>query len=94
MPTQPSVVKGWKVGDPVNNLTKKGGIPKWDTIRQRYWKNEAHFHPEKYSVESLAKIKKGRAPQEFFEGRLRSMELHHVPPQEAEDYLMYNELLH
>lgn len=25
--------KGWKVGDPINNLTSKGGVPEWGTVR-------------------------------------------------------------
>jgi RHS repeat-associated protein len=32
---------GWKVGSPITNLTSKGNVPAWSTVRQRYWKNEA-----------------------------------------------------
>ncbi|MEM7176003.1 MAG: tetratricopeptide repeat protein, partial [Chlamydiota bacterium] len=39
--TMPNSTIGWKVGDPINNLTKSGGVPKWSTVRQRYWKNKA-----------------------------------------------------
>ena len=38
-PTTFSSVKGWKVGDPVNNLTRSGKIPSWDAIRKRIYKN-------------------------------------------------------
>ena len=34
--TAPTNTKGWKVGDPINNLTKKGNVPSWSAVRQRY----------------------------------------------------------
>ena len=43
---------GWKVGDPLNNFTAKGNIPEWSTIRQRFWKNEAFYNLQNYSVEN------------------------------------------
>jgi hypothetical protein len=29
-------VKGWKVGDPIQNLTTLGAIPSWNTVRRRF----------------------------------------------------------
>ena len=67
--------KGWKVGDPIDNLTRAGKEPSWSAVRSRYWKNEAYNNPEKYSVENLGRMKKGKAP---LENRFnQSIELHH-----------------
>ncbi len=84
-------IRGWKIGDQINNLTKFGRVPKWSTVRRRYWKNQAHkiqsdtsFIP-KYdaSPANIARMKKGLAPQEFNTktGLWESMELHHAPSQ-------------
>lgn len=43
------VARGWKVGDPIDNLTSAGKVPSWDTVRNRYWKNESINNPLKYS---------------------------------------------
>jgi RHS repeat-associated protein len=68
--------KGWKVGDPIDNLTKAGNEPSWSTVRARYWKNEAMNNPGDYSVENLSLMKNGRAPlNEQFNV---PMELHHI----------------
>jgi len=66
--------KGWNVGDDITNLTKAGNEPSWSTVRQRYWKNEAHYNPGKYGPDNLDRMKKGLAPigTDNF-----SMELHH-----------------
>ncbi len=62
-PAEPvNTTRGWKVGDDITNLTKDGNRPSWTTVRQRYWKNEAHYHPDLYSDEDLALMKQGRAP--------------------------------
>uniref|UniRef100_UPI00307D85D2 polymorphic toxin-type HINT domain-containing protein n=2 Tax=Ruminococcus TaxID=1263 RepID=UPI00307D85D2 len=34
--------KRWQVGDPIDAPTASGKNPKWSTVRQRYWKNEAY----------------------------------------------------
>jgi len=75
--------KGWRVGDPINNLTAKGNVPSWDTVRARYWKNEALNNSGKYSAENLALMRKGGAPQRVnpTTKEMESKELHHDPPQ-------------
>ena len=70
-PTAVSDICGWKVGDPIYNRTLLGHVPKWSTVRYRYWKNEAAKHRQgitkanlKYEVteENLARMEKGLAP--------------------------------
>lgn len=82
LPSQANNVRGWKVGQDINNRTITGRVPKWSAVRQRYWKNEAYFNPEKYPG-NVDRMKKGLAPQRFNEdtGLWESMELHHTPPQ-------------
>lgn len=88
--TQPNNTKGWKAGQPKENLTAKGNVPKWDTIRARHWKNEALKHRQgilkenlKYEVteENLARMEKGIAPQKYNNDlkKWESIELHHDP---------------
>lgn len=72
--------RGWNVGDDITNLTKAGNEPKWSTVRQRYWKNEAFFNPQQYSDKDLALMKKGRAPLVQSNGKFYPMELHHIEP--------------
>ena len=81
--TLPNTTKGWKVGEPINNLTSKGNVPKWNTVRQRYWKNEALKKADNYSPANVDRMKKGLAPQRINPktGKVESMELHHTPPQ-------------
>lgn len=67
--------KGWKVGDPIDNLTKSGKEPSWSTVRARYWKNEAYYYPQNNSKSNLSLMKRGRAPK--YSGTNISMELHH-----------------
>ena len=76
-------VRGWKVGDPLNNLTRRGTVPSWSAVKKRYWKNEAHLNAENYSAENLARMKKGKAPLVRYpeNGKEYPMELHHNPPQ-------------
>lgn len=54
--------KRWEVGDPINQNTQAGNYPSWQTVRQRYWKNEAASDSNKYSSEYLDLMKKGKAP--------------------------------
>ncbi len=83
LPTQTNDVRGWKIGEPINNRTVTDRTPKWDTVRQRYWKNEALLHPEEYNAHNLDRMKKGLAPQRInpTTGEIESRELHHIPPQ-------------
>jgi len=71
---------GWHVGDDISKKTRAGNDPAWSTVQNRYWKNEAHFHPEKYTDENLGRMNKGRAPLVKYEenGKYYSMELHHI----------------
>ena len=80
--TLPNSTRGWKVGDPINNLTSKGNVPTWSTVRQRYWKNQAHSNAANYSSENLDRMRRGLAPQRINPrtGQVESMELHHTPP--------------
>jgi RHS repeat-associated protein len=77
--------RGWKVGDPINNLTREGNVPSWSAVRERFWKNEALNNPGNYSPENLDRMRKGLAPQRVNDvsGKLESMELHHDPPQRS-----------
>lgn len=52
-PAQASSVCGWKVGDPINNRTMLGDVPKWSTVRYRYWKNESLKHAQRASKANL-----------------------------------------
>jgi hypothetical protein len=94
-------VWGWKVGDQINNLTRFGKVPKWSTVRKRYWKNQAHeiksnpnFRPDYYTQENLKRMEKGLAPQQFNRTtrQLESMELHHTPPQRDGGLFDFTEL--
>jgi hypothetical protein len=81
--TLPNTTRGWRVGDPINNLTARGTVPSWTAVRQRFWKNEAHFNLGNYSEANLGRMRQGLAPQRINPrtGQLESMELHHTPPQ-------------
>ncbi len=83
--TQAADTCGWKPGDSIINRTKSGNVPKWSTVRKRYWKNEAlaqKINPTKsYSEENLKRMEKGLAPQRKVNGQVESMELHHDPAQ-------------
>lgn len=70
---------GWKVGQPITNLTAKGTLPAWSTVRQRVWKNEAFVNGSTYSESNLLRMQKGLAPQRLNPntGLMESMELHH-----------------
>ncbi|MDD2999906.1 MAG: RHS repeat-associated core domain-containing protein, partial [Candidatus Riflebacteria bacterium] len=81
--TLPNTTRGWKVGDPINNLTSANNVPTWNTVRARYWKNEAAANATNYSETNLARMQKGLAPQRInpTTGKIESMELHHAPAQ-------------
>jgi RHS repeat-associated protein len=79
----PNSTRGWKVGDPINNLTKSGKVPSWSTTRARYWKNRAHYTTKgEFTEQNLERMRKGLAPQQYNSttGKWESMELHHVEP--------------
>jgi len=69
--------KGWKVGDPIDNLTKAGKEPSWSTVKARYWKNEAFYNSDLYSERNLEFMKKGKAPH-YDEIIDVPKELHHI----------------
>lgn len=71
------------MGEDITKLTRFGFVPRWKTVRARFWKNEAFFNAAEYSGENLIRMAKGKAPQRINEaaGALESMELHHDPPQ-------------
>ncbi|MEI8366054.1 MAG: hypothetical protein WCF65_06520 [Parachlamydiaceae bacterium] len=72
---------GWKVGQPIVNRTRFGSIPKWSTVRQRYWKNKAlvvESNPNAYEYgnpENIKRMKKGLGPQQLNRktGQMESM---------------------
>lgn len=89
-PTLASDTWGWKLGQDITNRTWWGHVPKWSTVRQRYWKNVAYkiksdpnFRPKYNSPENIRRMERGLAPQQenLITGKLESMELHHTPPQ-------------
>jgi hypothetical protein len=75
--------KGWSLGDPITNLTYRGNLPSWSTVRERYWKNEAYYSQDQYSESNVSRMQQGLAPQRLnpLTGKWESMELHHVIPQ-------------
>ena len=79
---------GWHVGDNITNLTKAGNTPSWSTVRQRYWKNEAYYHPELYPND-LNRLKRGLAPigADGF-----SMELHHPLGRNGHNFFIFEPL--
>ncbi|MBS0651034.1 MAG: hypothetical protein JSR93_07730, partial [Verrucomicrobia bacterium] len=86
-PTQANSVKGWTTGQPIQNLTTKGNVPKWSTVRQRHWKNRAEWaksNPNSpYGEDNIHRMENGLAPQRLNvkTGQLEKMELHHDPAQ-------------
>jgi hypothetical protein len=77
-----NATRGWRVGDPINNLTAKGNVPSWSAVRQRIWKNEAFYNAESYSAGNVTRMRQGLAPQQINRfGQIESMEFHHWPPQ-------------
>jgi hypothetical protein len=78
--TVSNATRGWKVGEPINNLTSNGNLPSWSTVRQRYWKNRAlDASPGDFTPGNLARMRRGLAPMDPLTGL--SKELHHSPPQ-------------
>ncbi len=76
--------RGWRPGDPINNLTPDGSVPSWSTVRERYWKNRAgDAKPGEFSKESLERMNTGQAPMDFNPetGKYQPRELHHDPAQ-------------
>jgi len=73
--------RGWKVGDPITNLTRSGRTPTWSTVRRRLWRNEAFYKANEYSAENVARMRRGLAEQRPnpVTGILESREWHHNP---------------
>ena len=78
-----SMEVGWHPGDDITKLTRAGNEPKWSTVRQRYWKNEALLNPMNYVQDDITRMKTGLAPKvkNPITGLFESMELHHIIPQ-------------
>lgn len=88
--------KGWKTGDPVNNLTSKGKTPSWSTIRSRHWKNRAlNAADGEFSESNLKRMQKGKAPKLFDPGtgKTESVELHHPKGRGDGNLFEFEELL-
>ena len=80
--------RGWKLGDDIRNLTKAGNKPSWTTVRQRFWKNEAYFNPEKYG-DNVSLMRKGRAP---IGNDGHPMELHHPNGRSGDNFFIFEPL--
>ena len=80
--------KGWKLGDDITNLTKAGNEPSWTTVRQRYWKNQAYYNPNKYPND-LERMQKGLAPIGC-DGY--PMELHHINGRKGSNFYIFEPL--
>jgi len=73
---------GWRVGDPIDALTKAGNNPAWSTVRGRYWKNVANDAVDgEWSSGNMGRMGRGLAPQHDELGA--SMELNHITPRRA-----------
>ncbi len=82
----------WKVGDPHDAPTGSGKESAWSTVRQRYWKNRAaSAKPGEFTLEDLARMKRGRAPKDPITGK--SIELEHVKPQRTKAAGRHRDLL-
>lgn len=93
--TQANNTIGWKVGDPINNRTRSGNVPTYNTVKYRHWRNEAldvkngvitrALEREVYepTPENIKRMERGLAPQveHPLTGKMVSIELHHIPPQ-------------
>jgi hypothetical protein len=55
--------RGWRAGDPINNLTQEGRVPTWATVKERIWKNEAIYNAKNYSQANVDLMRQGNAPQ-------------------------------
>ncbi|MBP3702089.1 MAG: hypothetical protein J6I64_09375, partial [Lachnospiraceae bacterium] len=88
-----TVKSGWRIGDDITSLTKAGSTPSWSTVRQRYWKNEAVLNAELYSSQDIKRMQAGLAPQVEYNGKLYSMELHHILPRRKGGSNEYSNLL-
>ena len=82
----PAVKEGgrrWKPGDDHLAPTHKGTEPVWDTVRERYWKNEAIKEGalKKRGARNVDRMKDGLAPQRRNRktGEWESKECHHLP---------------
>ena len=82
---------GWKVGQDISKPTSTGNNPSWTTVRQRYWKNEAHYHSEQYSDNDLLRMRRGLAPKG---GDGFSIELHHPYGRSGNNFYYFQKVTH
>lgn len=61
------------------------------SVRQRYWKSEAHYNPNDYSQKNISRMKKGLVPQQINK-RTGQLELHHIKPQRKNGSNSYSNL--
>lgn len=88
--------RGWKKGNPINNLTSQGNVPSWSTIRGRYWKNRGlNAKGGEFSEKNLKRMRKGNAPRLFDPGtgKVESVELHHPKGRGDGNLFQFEELL-
>ena len=83
--------KGWKVGQDISKPTRAGKPPSWTALRQRFWENEAYYHPEQYSEENLRLMEKGLAPRDAFG---IPMELHHPYGRLGSNFYYFEPMTH
>lgn len=79
---------GWRVGDSIYKLTRRGTNPAWSTVRARFWKNLASNLSrtrkvlcENFTQTNVERMRRGLAPQRYSrdKGGIESMELSHEP---------------
>jgi len=73
----------WRVGDDIYAPTATAGAPNWNTVRARFWKNEATSGEaaQRYGAANVERMKRGLAPQRYNDqkGGMESMDLSHEP---------------
>lgn len=83
------VRKGWHVGDDITLNTAAGNTPSWTTVRNRYWKNEAHYNSINYNSKDLERMRKGRAPMGPDQ---HPFELHHTYGRNGENFFIFEKM--
>ncbi len=86
-----SKANGWKVGDRITNNTKAGNRPSWSTVKGGFWKNQARYHPKRYSQSNLDLMRKGKASLVKYDlnGKWYPMELHHLHGRLGNNFWMF-----
>lgn len=77
-PTPANSTRGWKAGQPINNLTSAGNVPTWTTVKRRYWINVAFYiqNADEHSQEGRLRTK---ANSLYSQGNLERMESGKAP---------------